>query len=400
MQTICSLFFAVIKVFSAYFALLGLCTLLRRRPATGPVALSRFAVLVAARNEASCIVGLIESLKKQNYPPDLVDIWVLPNNCTDDTAGVARQAGARVMDMPAHVQSKGAALNCAADRLLRSGRAYDAFCVFDADNEADPSFLAEMNRALAGARIAKSRILAKNPFQSGIAGCYEIYFCTANRFLNRAREQLGLSARVIGTGFAIRRDYLQELGGFPCRTMTEDAELYAACLTRGERIAYCEKAITYDEEPLTLKESLIQRRRWMSGIADVARLTLTTQLSAFACRPSLSGLDGMLQFIYPTLQAFTPIFLALALLGGSLTLPGLLLSLPLAYLGALGMALPALLLEGRLSPRLWKGLLLYPLFMATFLPLQLLALVKKQTVWKEIRHTGVRLQALNDSHSA
>lgn len=54
---------------------------------------------------------------------------------------------------------------------------------------------------------------------------------------------MGLSARVIGTGFAIRRDLLEALDGFPCRTLTEDAELYAACLCRGAQIGYCERPL-------------------------------------------------------------------------------------------------------------------------------------------------------------
>lgn len=291
MNAAVTVFFLIIKVFSLYFlavSLFGLCS--RRRPE--PAArLRRFAVLIAARNEESCIAGLIESLRAQHYPPELVDIWVLPNNCTDRTAEAARRAGAQVLEMPASVRSKGAALHTAAKALLRSARNYDAFCVFDADNEADPAFLSEMNRALDRTAIVKSRILAKNRTQAGISACYEIYFCSANHFLNRAREAVGLSARVIGTGFAIRRDLLEALGGFPCRTLTEDAELYAACLCRGARIGYCETAVTYDEEPVTWRASLVQRRRWMSGILQVARLTPAGAAREFpaAAKPQLSG---------------------------------------------------------------------------------------------------------------
>lgn len=163
-----------------------------------------------------------------------------------------------------------------------------------------------MNQALSRSAIVKSRILAKNRMQAGISACYEIYFCTANRFLNRAREALGLSARVIGTGFSIRRDLLEALGGFPCCTLAEDAELYAACLSHGIRIGYCESAVTYDEEPVTWRASLVQRRRWMSGIMQVSRLTLPKLFRNFLRRPSLNRLDGMLQLAFPFLQALTP----------------------------------------------------------------------------------------------
>ena len=169
MNTAVTVFFLILRVFSLYFlavSLFGLCS--RRRPE--PAArLRRFAVLIAARNEESCIAGLIESLRAQHYPPELVDIWVLPNNCTDRTAEAARRAGAQVLEMPASVRSKGAALHTAAKALLRSARNYDAFCVFDADNEADPAFLSEMNRALDRTAIVKSRILAKTGHRPGSA---------------------------------------------------------------------------------------------------------------------------------------------------------------------------------------------------------------------------------------
>lgn len=393
MNAAANVFFLILRVFSLYFlavSLLGLCR--RLRPATA-VKQRRFAILIAARNEESCIAGLIESLRTQNYPSELFDIWVLPNNCTDHTAEAARRAGARVMELPASVRSKGAALHAAANTLLRSECRYDAFCVFDADNEVDPAFLSEMNRALDRTAIVKSRILAKNRTQAGISSCYEIYFCTANHFLNRAREALGLSARVIGTGFAIRRDLLETLGGFPCRTITEDAELYAACLAHNARIGYCETAVTYDEQPVTWRASLVQRRRWMSGIMQVSRLTLPELLRSFLRRPNLNRLDGILQLSFPFLQAVAPFFTLAALIFGSMSLQGLPVSSMTACIGCMAMAIAALALEKRLDRKLVGGILLYPLFMASFLPLQTLALFKTQTVWHEIRHSGVRLAA-------
>ncbi len=384
-------FFLIFKLFSLYFLVVSLFCLCRRKKFVDCTAKRRFAVLIAARNEERCIAGLIESLRAQQYPRELFDIWVLPNNCTDHTAEAAQCAGAEVMEMPSSVRSKGAALQYAANALLHDSRHYDAFCVFDADNEADSAFLDEMNQALSRSVIVKSRILAKNRMQAGISACYEIYFCTANRFLNRAREALGLSARVIGTGFAIRRELLEELGGFPCRTLTEDAELYAACLAHGVRIGYCEAAVTYDEEPVKWYASLVQRRRWMSGIMQVSRLMLPRLFRNFLRRPSLNCLDGMLQLAFPFLQALTPFFTLAAFLAGGISLQSLPVSLISAYAGSLAVAAAALALEKRLDVQLTGGILLYPVFMACFLPLQTLALFKAQTVWHEIRHSGVRL---------
>lgn len=96
--------------------------------------------MIAARNEESCIAGLIESLQAQRYPRELFDIWVLPNNCTDHTVEAAQRAGARIMEMPSSVRSKGAALQYAADTLLRGQQHYDAFCVLTPITRQIPHF--------------------------------------------------------------------------------------------------------------------------------------------------------------------------------------------------------------------------------------------------------------------
>ena len=80
-------------------------------------AMTRFAVLIAARNEEQVIGPLINSLLTQDYPADLYDIWVIPNNCTDHTAQAARGFGARVLECPFPVKSKGEVLRFAYNRL-------------------------------------------------------------------------------------------------------------------------------------------------------------------------------------------------------------------------------------------------------------------------------------------
>ena len=58
----------------------------------------RYAVVISARNEGNVIGNLINSIQKQTYPSDLLDIFVVADNCTDDTAEVARRAGATVYE--------------------------------------------------------------------------------------------------------------------------------------------------------------------------------------------------------------------------------------------------------------------------------------------------------------
>lgn len=387
------IFCLILKVLGLYLGVISVFFVFKPKGFPKTNRLLRFAVLVPARNEEGCIAGIVGSIKKQNYPPELVDIYVIPNNCTDGTAHAAVESGAAIIPVSSEVRSKGSALHEAFERLLKTER-YDAYCVFDADNEVDPDFIAEMNKALSsGYRAAKSRILAKNAHESLTCACYEIYFCNANQFTNTARQNLGLSARLIGTGFGVRRDLMEELGGWNTDTLTEDAEFYALLAVRGEKIAYCSRAVTYDEEPITFYESLIQRRRWMSGVIEVGRLKIGSLIAAMGRRKSFfTALDAGMQFSLSILQAFAiPIFLLYALCEPAAALTCL-LGVASGFFGSVlltGGA--ALILQRRLTAKTAAALVFYPVFMFSNILLHTYALFCPNKVWKPIRHTGVRL---------
>ena len=90
MKVTTAIFFAAVLGIMMYFAGAGLRAL-DRDPVTFPEARGKrhFAVLIPARNEEAVIAQLVRSLKKQNYPGELVDIYVLVNHCTDNTARTA-----------------------------------------------------------------------------------------------------------------------------------------------------------------------------------------------------------------------------------------------------------------------------------------------------------------------
>ena len=54
---------------------------------------NKYAVLISARNEEKVIANLIETIKKQDYPQKLIKIFVVADNCTDNTAQIAKDAG-------------------------------------------------------------------------------------------------------------------------------------------------------------------------------------------------------------------------------------------------------------------------------------------------------------------
>ena len=144
----------LLNLLSVYFLAVALFAWKKPAPYPKAAPACRFAVVIPARNEEAVIGALVSSLNHQDYPNSLYDVFVVPNNCTDNTAGEARRCGANVISCRYPVRCKGDVLRQVFPMLL--ARDYHVFCVFDADNVADRSFLREMNNAFcAGALVAK-----------------------------------------------------------------------------------------------------------------------------------------------------------------------------------------------------------------------------------------------------
>lgn len=358
---------------------------------------TKFAVLVAARNEELVIGPLINSLLTQDYPAELYDVWVIPNNCTDNTALAARNFGAKVLECTAPVKSKGEVLRFAYNRLR--GRRYDAWVVFDADNIVDSRFLAEMNNArLTGVQAAQGYRDSKNPYDTAVSGCSSIYYWMMDRFHNGGKAGMGTSAMIGGTGFMVTQKLLDRLGGWRTETISEDLEITAQTVLAGERVAWVPKAVTYDEQPITWEQSFTQRRRWSSGTLQVAEAYLPALTRTLGEQPGLSLLDMGATLLLPAYQLSALAGLMCtamtAALGGRTVVQALALgiagacgNIAWAALTATAAAGIVITMEGKWDRRLWKGLCTYWLFLLTWLPITAVSFWKKTTVWKEIRHT-------------
>ncbi|MCI8514129.1 MAG: glycosyltransferase [Lachnospiraceae bacterium] len=388
----------LITIFGLHFVIVAAFLLKKKRdyPEKNPA--TRFAVLIAARNEADVIEGLLTSLKEQDYPDDLYDVFVIPNNCTDRTEEVAQEAGVRIYHCPYPVRTKGEVLHQTIPHILSDSARYDAICVFDADNIVDPAYLSRMNDAFcAGVRAAQGYRDSKNPYDSWVSASYSIYFKMNNLFYNKPRSLAGMSALISGTGFCACREVFEKLNGWNTRSMTEDSEFTSQCVLAGEQIAYIENARFFDEQPIRFRDSLKQRKRWSNGLLEVSNLYRGRFLKAYSQEKKFVFWDYFMFTMTPFAQILSVLPFVLPVLTMILTQPSRLVSLlfwaklllPVltAYLGTILMASVTVLYRCSWDRRIMKGVLGYGPFLLSWIPLQFYCLFHKKAAWEEIRHT-------------
>ena len=223
----------------------------------------RFIIALPANNEETVIGNLIKSLKMQDYDKDLFDIYVIADNCTDNTAKIARENGAIVYERFDEIKkTKGYALNWFLSKMKVKKDDYDALLVFDADNIVDKNFLNVMNKKLCqGEVLVQGYRDIKNPTDTWVSGGYAIFYWTMNRLYHLARYNMGLSPLINGTAFMVKWDMLID-EGWNTKTLTEDIEFALINISKGVKLGWAKDAIVYDEQPLTFKQSWKQRERW------------------------------------------------------------------------------------------------------------------------------------------
>ena len=404
------LFLGIVYAYQAVYTLIGLW--LRRRKEARPQArLHKYAAVVSARNEENVIGDLIASLKAQHYPSELLDIYIVADNCTDRTAEVAEAAGAIVYRRSNRTEvGKGYALDWFFARLCRERRDYDGYFVFDADNLVDPDFVVEMNRTFDSGKYdaLTSYRNSKNFGSCWISAGYSIWFLREARFLNAVRCALGLNCAISGTGFLVSDRLIRENKGWPFHLLTEDIQFSVDCAARGLRIGYCGRAMVYDEQPVTMRQSWDQRLRWSKGFYQVDAKYGWALLRGifYGGRRGFSCYD-MLMTIAPAMLLNVGLILFNGVIvAASLSLPHFLTRWVIqevvhTVVFLLGNFYLGMLLCGGLTVLSeWNAikakpvqkivyLFTFPLFMLTYVPISLVALVRR-VEWKPIRHNAAK----------
>ena len=360
--------------------------------------LHRYAFFIAAHNEEAVIANLVRSIKDQDYPSDLIDIFVVADACTDDTAGAAREAGAIVYERNDLARKgKSWVMDYGFDRILTEypGK-YEAFFIFDADNLLSRDYVRIMNDAFDQGYLALTSYRnSKNFGSSWVSSAYATWFLREARFLNNARMHCGTSCAVSGSGYLISSKIVEGMHGWDFHTLTEDIQFSTFCAIHGVRIGYA-PAEFFDEQPVGLPASIKQRMRWTKGFYQVfftygghlvKSIALFHRFAAYDLLMTIA--PGMLLTLISLLANGTFLvvgslshgFLAtdaeLEMCAGSLVLTVASLYLTFFVMGLL----TTIVEHGHIHcPQRWRvvaNLFTFPLFMFTYVPLTVAALFLK-----------------------
>lgn len=254
----------IITLHKVFYFVIGMFFTRKFKPAKKK---HKYGIVIAARNEKFVIGNLLDSINKQDYPKELITTFVVADNCTDNTAEIARSKGAICYERndPDH-RTKGFALEFLFDKIEKDyGRdSFEGFFVFDADNLLKSNYISKMNDAFdAGLKIITSYRNTKNFDENWIASTYALHWIRSIRTNHRARSVLHLATNIQGTGFLFASEIVRN--GWHYTSLTEDRALTADAVAQGYEITYQDEAEFFDEQPISLKVALRQRLRWSKG---------------------------------------------------------------------------------------------------------------------------------------
>jgi cellulose synthase/poly-beta-1,6-N-acetylglucosamine synthase-like glycosyltransferase len=300
---------------AAYNGAIALWGWRNRRPALVRPPETRFRVVIPAHNEGAVIGRILTDLAAVAYPRDRLDVCVIADRCTDETADIAR-ARWRVTERNDGEPGKGPALAWYLNGEPLGN--HEVLVVFDADNRVPRDLFARFSDEIAaGHDVLQAYLDVSNPDASPLATASALSYWAGNRMVQLARTNLGWSADLGGTGMAFTRDALEAAGGFGT-SLTEDQELAARLALADRPVVWLHDVRIYDEKPSTVEATVGQRSRWMAGKRAVATMYLGPLWATALRTGSLRLFDQGLRLVQPG-RSFVALLSGVATIGSVVT---------------------------------------------------------------------------------
>ncbi len=399
-----TLIFGALSCYRFFYLLVGLFAKGRKYPEQKKE--NKYAVLLSARNEQAVLGNLIDSIRAQDYPQELIDIYVVADNCDPDdrTAEIAREKGCVTFERHdlEHAR-KGYALEYLTQEMAKTinlEKDYYAYLFFDSDNVLAPNFISKLNDAMVSENYGTCMGYqnAKNLNENWVAAINGINLYRNAMTVRRPRSVLHSPTQILcGSGFALRSYILKD--GWHSHEIAEDGEITAKLNLTGVKMGYCEEAEYYDEQPASLRISFRQRLRWCKGSLINWWKSGHKVLFSFLKRPTWQKYDSywdffpfaLFSFVWPLLyQIVTLIMMACTGVNAWASFGNYLISTFLGiYLGGVFTAAVILIREWKKVHFVWWQALLiiflWPFYDMAGIVLNIVCLFMNVT-WKPIPH--------------
>lgn len=227
-------------------------------------------VLIPAHNEEMVIARTVDAMSRLIYPKDRLEIIVV-NDCSKDKTGKILaekcvkypQLKVVTLEPPAGAKGKSNALN---HGLKESKGEY--IVVYDADNTPERRAVLYLVQAILkdeklGAVVGKFR--TRNKEASLLTRFINVETLSFQWLLQAGRCHFFGITTIPGTNFIVRRSLLESMNGWNVNALTEDTELTIRIYDSGYRIFWLPHAVTWEQEPETLRVWIKQRTRWAQG---------------------------------------------------------------------------------------------------------------------------------------
>nr|WP_307989702.1 glycosyltransferase [uncultured Niameybacter sp.] len=229
-------------------------------------------IMVPAHNEGIVIVRTVESLLALNYPKDRYEIIVINDNSTDNSEELLANLQKRYPGRNLHIintdaviggKGKSNALNIGFESCKG-----EYIAIYDADNTPEKNALLYLVSEIVqnpklGAVVGKFRTRNKNV--NLLTRFINIETLSFQWMAQAGRWQLFKLCTIPGTNFIMRRSIIEAIGGWDVKAIAEDTEISFRIYKMGYLIKFLPQAVTWEQEPQTLKVWFKQRTRWVKG---------------------------------------------------------------------------------------------------------------------------------------
>ena len=276
LQVIVLVYEALLAVLVVYLLLLTATAMVgawrARRPKPVGNPRTRFLILIPAHNEEKLLPDLLANLRALDYPEKRYRVHVVADNCTDNTAELARRGGAVAHERTNLEQrGKGYALQWLLGQIWAASIPYDAVVILDADSIVSPNFLTVMDGRLArGERAIQAYYAVRDPDRSWSVALRYAALAVLHYLRPLGRMVLGGSVGLKGNGMVFAASIVRR---YPwSASLTEDIEYHMALVLGGERVTFAHDAVVWAEMPGTLADAQSQNVRWERGRLEMVRI--------------------------------------------------------------------------------------------------------------------------------